>query len=522
MLLAGRGGGLRGASPPPAAPPRWVAVTAPAFRAAVEPLAEHRKAQGMEVRLVQTTDVLALRDIRTGDASRLRDHVLGLCREAKGDCYVLLIGAVEPGTLADAETKVLPPLRGTVGRMKDQPSDNGFGCLGKELLPSVAVGRLPARSLEEARQMVQKVLAFERDDRPAPWRRQMTVLVGIPAFNPLVDRLVESMALARFDRLDPSWSGRAIYHNSTSRFCVPDDRLRERALEYVQAGQMLTLYLGHSWAGGLYGGKVPYLDRDDWAKLTIKQGPGLFATFGCNGCQLTGREGEGYGVAAIRNPAGPVAVLGSQGICFAAMVQLASNGLAESLLAAQPPQRLGTAWLRLKEGIAKGKIDDLTYQMLDAVDGDLKIPQATQRLEHLEMFVLLGDPALRLPQLPLDVQLQASEPAVPGKPLTLRGQLPAHLAGARLRLTLERPLTSTPLGLEPLPAEGPERARVMLANHDRANQFVLQTREAVVRDGRFELTWPLPEKLPWPRVLIRAYAATERRDGMGVLVLPLK
>ena len=45
-----------------------------------------------------------------------------------------------------------------------------------------------------------------------------------------------------------------------------------------------------------------YLDRDDWAKLAIPRGSGVFVTFGCNGCQLNGEGGEGYGVAAVRNP----------------------------------------------------------------------------------------------------------------------------------------------------------------------------------------------------------------------------
>ena len=47
--------------------------------------------------------------------------------------------------------------------------------------------------------------------------------------------------------------------------------------------------------------RVRYLDRDDWGRLTIRRGPGLFATFGCNGCQLGGPEGEGYGVASCRS-----------------------------------------------------------------------------------------------------------------------------------------------------------------------------------------------------------------------------
>ena len=44
--------------------------------------------------------------------------------------------------------------------------------------------------------MVQKTLAYERDDEPGEWRHRLTVLAGVPAYNPLVDRLVETMAFA--------------------------------------------------------------------------------------------------------------------------------------------------------------------------------------------------------------------------------------------------------------------------------------------------------------------------------------
>jgi hypothetical protein len=511
---------LTAAEPPPA---QWIVVTAPAYRKAVEPLCDHRKAQGMHVTVIETTEVVSKKRLLAGDTQTLREHISKLAREAKGPSYVLLVGAVEANSLDDAEAKVLPPLRGTTGRMKGQPSDNGYGCFDKELLPTAPVGRFPARSVEEAKKMVEKTLAYEKDAKPGEWRRRLTVLAGAPAFNPAVDKLVEELAIARLAKLDPSWSGRAIYANAQSRFCLPDDLLRKKAISYVEEGQALILYLGHSSAEGFAAGPDGYMNRDDWAKVDMKRGPGIFATFGCNGCQLTDADHhEGYGIAAMRNPHGPVAVLGSHGICFAAMVQLASDGLFQSLCGAKPPERLGDAWLRLKESLAKGKIDAISFWLLDKADGDPNIPQATQRLEHLEMFVLLGDPALRLPVIPGDVKLTVAGSAQMGGTITVTGEAPDRLAGAKVRLTLERPLTSEPADLQPLPEKKDERAQVMLGNHERANRFVLAERETTVADGRFEVKLAIPDKAPWSRLLIRAYAATDRYDGCGVLALDLK
>src|SRR5689334_18508979 len=121
---------------------QWVVVTAPAFRKAVEPLCEQRKAQGMRVEIVQTTDLLTAREILAGDSEKLRERVIKVCRDFKGTSCVLLVGAVEAGALADADTKVVPAPTGTAGRMKGQPSDNAYGSPGEGLLPAVAVGRL--------------------------------------------------------------------------------------------------------------------------------------------------------------------------------------------------------------------------------------------------------------------------------------------------------------------------------------------------------------------------------------------
>lgn len=506
---------------------QWIVVTAPAFRKAVEPLCEQRNNQGMRVVVVQTTDVLSQDEIRTGQARKLREHINKLCRKYQGPSYVLLVGVIDGDKRPEPESKVVPALIGTVGRMKGQPSDNGYGCLDDNRLPTVAVGRFPARTEAEARGMVAKTLEYERTNPPGGWRRRLTILAGIPAYNPLVDRLVESLALSRFARLSPMWTGRAIYSNPQSRFCLPDDQLHQRALQYVQEGEAFTLYLGHSNALGLYGGRARFLDREDWSHLRIQRGPGVFFTFGCNGCQLKGEDGEGYGVAALRNPNGPAAVVGSHGVCFAAMVQLAADGLFESTFATAPPERLGDSWLAIKNGIARGKIDDLTYRLLDAVDGDKSIPQATQRQEHLEMFLLLGDPALRLPRMaPLTLTLsptgrgegeEAAKTVSPCEKLTVSGKLPECLAGARVRLTLERTVNSVPADLEAIPP-GPaaRRDRVLLCNHDRANRFVLAASEGTVKDGRFQGTLDVPAKLPWPHLILRVYAANEREEGMAV------
>jgi hypothetical protein len=484
------------------APPReqWLAVVAPAYLDAVEPLCQARRRQGMRVVVVPAIGAQA--------------RVHALCRDWPGASYVLLVGAVA----SPHADRVVGPLRGSMGRMTGEPTDAGYGCPKGGRLPAVAVGRFPARDAGEVGSMVSKTLAFEQAQAlPGAWKHRLTVLAGIPAYNPVVDRLVEGIALSRLGRLHPRWTGRAVYTNPGSPFCLPEHLLRARSLAYLRDGQAFTLYLGHSNAEGLYGGPgADFLDRGDWGQAVLPHGGGVFITYGCNGCQLAGRDGEGYGVAAMRNPHGPAAVLGSHGICFASMVQLAADGLFRAAFQGPLPGRLGEAWLAQLDGVARGKIDFLGYRLLDAVDGDPRIPQAIQRQEHLEMFVLLGDPALRLPQWPGGITLDAPHSVRAGQALHLRGRLPAGLESARVEVRLERRVGTRLAGLLPVPRQpGADRDRALLANHERANQFGLAAVTIAARDGRFEATLDVPADAPG-RVVLRVRAFTQSDEALAV------
>jgi hypothetical protein len=512
---------------PAAEKPQWIVVTAPAFKEALTPLCDHRSAEGLRVVVVQTTDVLSATQIRDGDASALKEHLQKLCEKSNGPSYVLLVGAARAADPATAAKIVVPPLVGTVGRMKGQPSDNGYGFRDKQPAPSVAVGRFPARSKADVRQMVEKTLAFERDRTPGAWRNRVTLLIGNPGGHSAIEKrfaelFIQQIAGTRFDQVHPLWTGRSVIHAPVSPFCVPDDRLREVSLRYLKEGQLFTLYLGHSEADGLWSGGARFLSREDWAQLKTAHGSGVLFSCGCFGCQLKGDDGEGYGLAAMRNPGGPVAVIGSHGESYGAMGQLAADGLLECLSRAEPPARLAEYWLAVKSGLAQGKMDPFIFWLYDQADGSGgKVAMDVQKQEHQEMWMLLGDPALRLPVCPPSIRLASRDVIAAGKEIEVTGVLPPDFSRVAVKLTLERPTGSKANDLEPLPMDTEKARKVMMANHERANTSVLATAEVQPRNGRFRWSVKLPENLPWSRVTVRATSATETQMAIGVLVLPV-
>ena len=133
------------------------------------------------------------------------------------------------------------------------------------------------------------------------------------------------------------------------------------------------------------------------------------------------------------------------------------------------------------------------------------------------MFVLLGDPALRLPTIPNDIRLDAPARIVPAKGasmLNVKGMLPKRLAGANIEIIIERTPASVPVGLAEVPPKGPKRDELMLSNHKLTNKFTL-ARKTLKADGTsFEAKLTLPEKLPWPKVLLRVRAWKDDEEAL--------
>jgi hypothetical protein len=137
------------------------------------------------------------------------------------------------------------------------------------------------------------------------------------------------------------------------------------------------------------------------------------------------------------------------------------------------------------------------------------------------MFVLLGDPAIRFSSMPLYVPMEVKRRVTPGSRLTVTARVPPGLARAAGHLTLERLMTSPPVGFEPLPpeTEPKKRARVLAANHERANRFVLAQIPVQVHGPTFTGELVVPIELPWSALIVRLYLATGDSEGMEVQVV---
>ena len=227
----------------------------------------------------------------------------------------------------------------------------------------------------------------------------------------------------------------------------------------------------------------------------------------------------------MRNPTGPAAVIGAYEESYAACGMLAVDGLLGCCAKAPFPPRLADYWLAVQDGLLEGKIDGTTFTFLDHGDGTAaKVPLAVQRPEHLEMWTLLGDPALRLPLLPLTVSLKATSPVSPATRLSIEGDLPEKLAGAKVRVSLERAIGTRPGDVQALPepsADGAvERDRIAAENNPKVNNRTISTATATAQGRSFACSLEVPANLAVPMVVVRAFAEAGNEIAEGVLKLP--
>ena len=130
--------------------PLWLAVTTAQLAPSIQPLADRRRSEGLDVVVFIGQPIAAL-------------------AENPKAAYLVLVGDVPgPGETADAawfvEAKEFLLYRWIAGQQEKFSSDSMWGELDGDELPDVPVGRIPARNPDEAALVVRKILAYE--DRP--------------------------------------------------------------------------------------------------------------------------------------------------------------------------------------------------------------------------------------------------------------------------------------------------------------------------------------------------------------------
>lgn len=347
----------------------YLVLTTAALAPAAERLADLRRAQGLEARVV---DMAAVADeFGAGVASphAIRDF-LAFTRTGwrKAPRYVVLAGA---GTLDYRDLlgfggNLLPPLfvRSTGGLFA---SDNRLADSDGDGLPEMAVGRLPVTTAAELDAYVDKLAAYESAAGGEDWAGRALFLADAPDRG--ADFAAASERIAGV--LPAGYTAERIDLTAT-----PLDQARGELFQALGEGVSLVNFLGHggldrlSGAGLLANADVPALTNAERLPVVTAM-TCTVNRFGVPGVPPLGE------LLVDRPGGGAVAVWSASGLS----VNAAAGELAERfyrLLGEPGADRLGDLIL-------------LSLKDFSALGGDDSL---------LDLYNLLGDPALRLRRAP--------------------------------------------------------------------------------------------------------------------------
>ena len=221
-------------------------LTDPHFADALRPLVEARRAEGVVAAVIDVADVYDEFGTGEKDPEAIRALVgEALQRWPLKPRFLLLVGSAsfDPKDYLGTGLDRVPTML-VQTQFLETSSDGSLADLDGSGVPALAVGRLPARTADEATRMVQKVLA----------RRLLDARGTVLHVTDRDDVSDFSEALGQVRPLTDGWPTEVIRRGDGT-----DDEVHDRILGALGKGPALVSYLGHGaeafWDGHLLSGE---------------------------------------------------------------------------------------------------------------------------------------------------------------------------------------------------------------------------------------------------------------------------
>lgn len=483
-------------------PTDYLVLVPRSLKKAVAPLVAHRAAEGLRVRVEVVEDVVG--------ASRDRRSTLREVVRAIRPRYLLIAADVDAVPAFD---------------VAEVATDRPYGDHDDDGLPEVSIGRLPTSDAAAMARMVARTIGYERDRAPGAWQKQCALVAGEGRFGPAIDALIENLFQRVVARQIPSrFDVDLTYANPSSTFCYPFAGFADRVVDRLNEGPLVMAYVGHGDVRSVddltapdASGKVvryPVLDATHVPQVTSAAAP-IMVAIACWTGRYEGPEAC-IGEELLATGRGPVAFFGSSRISHPVPNALLGISLVGALFedgheAGAGDDRLGPRLDRARRAlVAEGGDDPLRAEIMLLSAAFVAPGELRRELpRHVDMYNLLGDPALRLAR-PAPLQLEAR---VVGGAVEVRGVAPAGARGVTVTLEVTRDRSAR--------AASPQETT--LERYARANDKVLAT--AIVMagpDGVFSARLPVPPGAPAGAHLVKAFATGETGSAAGATTCTLR
>ncbi|MEP7198755.1 MAG: C25 family cysteine peptidase [Chloroflexota bacterium] len=272
----------------------YIIIAADDFFTATAPLASRRVSQQLRVARVRISDVYDEFSDGVFDPTAIRAFLAYAYAnwQPPAPLYVVLVGDGHmnyhnylPNNIGGSDGQFIPPFMDAIDIYVNQAAtDNRFvNLVGNDLMPDMAIGRLPVRSVTETTAVVNKILAYEQTPPPGAWRNTVAFFTDnyykgggsydtAGDFYATADGLINtsipntySVTRAYFcsDPCPPNTGGAPWYITETND--LDPVRMRNAITTALNTGALFANYIGHAssyqWANeGIFAneGAQPY------------------------------------------------------------------------------------------------------------------------------------------------------------------------------------------------------------------------------------------------------------------------
>jgi uncharacterized repeat protein (TIGR01451 family) len=329
---------------PPAAdiksrPAQLLIVTHPDFVGDLRPLVREREAEGYSVEVVPTDQIYRQFGFGVFGPEPIRDYI-AYAAAHKNTQYVLLVGGDTYDyfdNLGLGSVSFVPsPYFQTDEIVSYAPVDPLYTDLDGDLVPDLPIGRIPARSSDELRMLIGKILAYGRKSYGASAVFAADDFDGRESYAAQSDSFITQLA--------PEWSISRAYVDQGVQSA------RQTLIGAMNRGVALTSFVGHSsltrWTfdGLLYAG--------DAARLVNQGQPTVVTQWGCwNTYYVSPKSDTMAHQFLLSGDRGAAAVLGAATLTQSDSEEALGSRIVP--LVTQPGMTLGQAIQQAKHEVAR-------------------------------------------------------------------------------------------------------------------------------------------------------------------------
>ena len=509
----------------------YLVISPAAFVEALEPLLEKRVSDGLRVAVVTPESIHKEFKRWPSGPKTIRAFIRHAYFnwEEPAAKYLLIVGDTDVAASYDPGGVSIPTFIVNISDFSGKPytgSDAPYSDMDGDEIPDISIGRLPADTPEDVKNMVSKIIAYETNPPPGLWKRRVSVFASTGDFG-IFDSTLEELTKRMFrSSFNPEFDVNMTYAGSALPYFLAPEEFDSKVVERFNEGALIMSYIGHGDVDGLStvcwrGDCRSIMEVADVPRVASGGKNTFFFSISC----LTGKFNILHDCIAeelVKSPEGPVGVFAASEVSHPYANALISKDLL-FFLTMKKPETIGQALLSIQKAMIRRYDEDRRF-----MDKQFTLIMGKDELrdnayDHLYIYNYLGDPATRISYPQGKVLMKAPKNASAGGSFSVAidsGDVPS----GKIFLTLEAHPTEMiypTTGIEGLEGEALKAAaRTNYANANNKVAFSLET--SLDASGSASAVVEVPDFIPTGKYYIKAYAWNDSSDASGVFEIDVE